>query len=51
MAKAIRYVLEERIAEVRSRLEIGRVDGAIYEAVSRIRTLEESLEYLRGQRM
>lgn len=48
MAKAIRYVLEERIAEVRSRLEIGRVDGAIYEAVSRIRTLEESLEYLRG---
>lgn len=48
MAKQGKILLDERIAQVRSRLQVGRADGAIYEATVRISDLERSLEALIG---
>lgn len=48
MAKQGKTLLDERIAQVRSRLQVGRVEGAIYEATVRIIDLERSLKALKG---
>ncbi|QQQ51270.1 DUF1311 domain-containing protein [Pseudomonas syringae] len=48
MAKQGKTLLDERISQVRSRLQVGRVEGAIYEATVRITDLERSLNALKG---
>lgn len=48
MAKQVKFLLDERIAQVRSRLQLGQVEGAIYEATVRISDLERSLKALKG---
>lgn len=48
MAKLGKTLLDERIAQVRSRLQVGRAEGAIYEATVRINDLERSLKALKG---
>ena len=47
MAKQGKILLDERIAQVRSRLQVGRAEGAIYEATVRINDLERSLKALK----
>lgn len=47
MAKQGKVFLDERIAQVRSRLQAGRAEGAIYEAMVRINDLERSLKTLK----
>lgn len=47
MAKLVKFLLDERIAQVRSRLHIGQVEGAIYEATIRVSDLERSLKALK----
>jgi hypothetical protein len=48
MAKQGKNLLDERISQVRSRLRVGRVEGAIYEATVRITDLERSLKAIKG---
>lgn len=48
MTKQRKILLDERISQVRSRLQVGRADGAIYEATIRIIELERSLKALKG---
>lgn len=48
MAKQGKILLDERIAQVRSRLQAGRAEGSIYEASVRLNDLESSLEALKG---
>ncbi|UVL43102.1 hypothetical protein LOY55_13780 [Pseudomonas sp. B21-040] len=47
MASKGKLLLDERVAQVRSRLRVGRADGAIYEATVRINDLERSLKTLK----
>ncbi|MNF52983.1 hypothetical protein D3C84_343480 [compost metagenome] len=47
MANKAKLLLDERVAQVRSRLQVGKVEGAIYEAAIRINDLEKSLNSLK----
>lgn len=47
MAKAGKYVLEERIAEVRSRWQIGKADAALIESRFRVYALKRSLKEIK----
>ncbi|WEL56731.1 lysozyme inhibitor LprI family protein [Pseudomonas kermanshahensis] len=48
MAKAGKYVLEERITEVRSRWQIGKADAAFFESSTRVNDLRRSLKAIKG---